>query len=200
MKLNITQIPSIIITTEDRKYILNRTLEELIPKFNPSIFYGIQHKNPIIGCVLSHCCVMYNLHQFPILVMEDDISIESNNFKEIYEAPDDSDALYVGTSLWGWRSGTGGLGNIRVNSVQNEDFLKVENMLSAHAIVYTNPNYLNGIKKEFSRYTATECFDIHMADIQHLYKVYALKYPLVYQRNSNEYSTRTSISEYFNVK
>ena len=59
---------------------------------------GIQHKNSSIGCSRSHHMVLSKV-KVPFILFEDDILI--NNFLSNVDIPENSEAIYLGTSSWG---------------------------------------------------------------------------------------------------
>ena len=137
--------------------------------------------NSLAGCSLSHYNALSEIDP-PFIVFEDDCIIK--NFKPEIEIPDDADALYLGVSSWG-----------RMNShsgpfVQYEgitkDLLRIYNMLSAHAILYLNPEYISLCKKiAHQAYEIADHQDIGFAEIQRYYNVYAFDDPMFYQSSSN---------------
>ena len=137
--------------------------------------------NSLAGCSLSHHNALNEIDP-PFIVFEDDCIIK--NFKPEIEIPDDADALYLGVSSWG-----------RMNShsgpfVQYEgitkDLLRIYNMLSAHAILYLNPEYISLCKKiAHQAYEIADHQDIGFAEIQRYYNVYAFDDPMFYQSSSN---------------
>ena len=100
---------------------------------------AIKHQNPTVGCALSHLKVMGDKTiSTPFLLVEDDIQYTGNE-KLIYEVPDNADALFLGTSIWGRFL------NFNVQFVTykkiNEDIVRIYNMMSAHAVLHLNPQY-----------------------------------------------------------
>ena len=137
--------------------------------------------NSLAGCSMSHYNALNEVDP-PFILFEDDCSIK--NFKPIIEVPDDADAVYLGISSWG-----------RMNShsgpfVQYEDLggglLRIYNMLSAHAILYLNQEYVSLCSKISEQaYDIADHQDIGFAEIQRYYNVYAFDDPLFYQTSSN---------------
>ncbi len=144
----------------------------------------------LAGCSLSHYNALNEIDP-PFIIFEDDCVIK-NNTPEIV-IPDDADAVYLGISSWG-----------RMNShsgpfVQYEEvsdgLLRIYNMLSAHAILYLNHEYISLCKKISQQaYEIADHQDIGFAEIQRYYNVYAFDDPLFYQTSSN--GTNQSLSSY----
>jgi len=137
--------------------------------------------NSLAGCSLSHHNALNEVEP-PFILFEDDCVIK--NFKPIIEIPDDADAVYLGISSWG-----------RMNShsgpfVQYEDLgdglLRIYNMLSAHAILYLNQEYVSLCSRISKQATSiADHQDIGFAEIQRYFNVYAFDDPMFYQSSSN---------------
>ena len=137
--------------------------------------------NSLAGCSLSHYNALSEIDP-PFIVFEDDCVVK--NFNPNIEIPDDADAVYLGISSWG-----------RMNShsgpfVQYEEvsdgLLRIYNMLSAHAILYLNHEYISLCKKISQQaYEIADHQDIGFAEIQRYYNVYAFDDPMFYQTSSN---------------
>ena len=137
--------------------------------------------NSLAGCSLSHHNALNEVEP-PFILFEDDCVVK--NFKPIIEIPDDADAVYLGISSWG-----------RMNShsgpfVQYEDLgdglLRIYNMLSAHAILYLNQEYISLCSRISEQATSiADHQDIGFAEIQRYFNVYAFDDPMFYQSSSN---------------
>ena len=137
--------------------------------------------NSLAGCSLSHHNALNEVEP-PFILFEDDCVIK--NFKPIIDIPDDADAVYLGISSWG-----------RMNShsgpfVQYEDLgdglLRIYNMLSAHAILYLNQEYVSLCSRISEQATSiADHQDIGFAEIQRYFNVYAFDDPMFYQSSSN---------------
>ena len=137
--------------------------------------------NSLAGCSLSHYNALNEVEP-PFILFEDDCIVR--NFKPIIEIPDDADAVYLGISSWG-----------RMNShsgpfVQYEDLgnglLRIYNMLSAHAILYLNQEYVSLCSRISEQATSiADHQDIGFAEIQRYFNVYAFDDPMFYQSSSN---------------
>ena len=156
---------------------------------------GVVHRDgPLAGCALAQYNALYEVDP-PFIILEDDAT--PFDYNPIISIPDDADALYLGISSWG-----------RMNShsgpfVQWEyyfkevdiNLLRVYNMLSTHAILYLNPEYISVCKKiAYHHQEINEHVDIGFTDIQKYYNVYAFNQPLFYQTSSN--GTDQKLSSY----
>ena len=156
---------------------------------------GVAHRDgPLAGCALAQYNALYEVDP-PFIILEDDAT--PFDYNPIISIPDDADALYLGISSWG-----------RMNShsgpfVQWEyyfkevdiNLLRVYNMLSTHAILYLNLEYISVCKKiAYHHHEINEHVDIGFTDIQKYYNVYAFNQPLFYQTSSN--GTDQKLSSY----
>tara|TARA_B100000131_G_scaffold86077_1_gene83003 strand:- start:134 stop:784 length:651 start_codon:yes stop_codon:yes gene_type:complete len=156
---------------------------------------GVVHRDgPLAGCALAQYNALYEVDP-PFIILEDDAT--PFDYNPIISIPDDADALYLGISSWG-----------RMNShsgpfVQWEyyfkevdiNLLRVYNMLSTHAILYLNLEYISVCKKiAYHHHEINEHVDIGFTDIQKYYNVYAFNQPLFYQTSSN--GTDQKLSSY----
>ncbi len=173
---------------------------------------GIPQDSVFVGCFHSQLKALkigLQKNQFPFLVLEDDVAI--NQIPEFINIPDDSDAVYVGISSWGFSpSNDGNLAsnnNLIIDRVDN-DVVRVFNMLSSHAILYINKEHVqrlvdhlesnldgiqqvavnSGIKMKYYGNTLLPC-DVIMANLQYNSKVYALRNPIFYQDDKHQYCT-----------
>ena len=137
--------------------------------------------NSLAGCSLSHYNALNEIDP-PFIVFEDDCVIK--NFNPNIEIPDDADAVYLGISSWGRMNSHSGP-FVQYEEVSN-GLLRIYNMLSAHAILYLNHEYISLCKKISQQaYEIADHQDIGFADIQRYYNVYAFDDPMFYQTSSN---------------
>jgi len=173
---------------------------------------GIPQDSVFVGCFHSQLKALrigLQMNQFPFLILEDDAAI--NQIPEFIDVPDDSDAVYVGISSWGFSPAHDGNlasnNNLITDRVDN-DVVRVFNMLSSHAILYTSKEHVqglinqlesnlngiqqvaanSGIKLKYYGNTMLPC-DVIMANHQYNNKVYALRKPIFYQDDKHQYCT-----------
>ena len=162
----------------------NNDMKKLFKTCGFESYYRIDAEytpNSLAGCSLSHHNALNEVEP-PFILFEDDCVVK--NFKPIIEIPDDADAVYLGISSWG-----------RMNShsgpfVQYEDLgdglLRIYNMLSAHAILYLNQEYVSLCSRISEQATSiADHQDIGFAEIQRYFNVYAFDDPMFYQSSSN---------------
>jgi hypothetical protein len=172
---------------------------------------GIPNDNVFVGCFHSQLKALKMAldGNFPFVILEDDAAI--NKIPEIIEIPDTSDALYIGISSWGFvPSPDGTLSGINriITDRFNKDIVRIFNMLSSHAILYVNREYvknlisdlesnLSGVQqKSVSTDIGLKYYggnllpcDIIMANRQYSGEVYALRNPIFYQDDKHQYCT-----------
>lgn len=117
----------------------------------------------------------------PFVIFEDDVK-KYREFPKIMEIPDDTDILYVGLSSCGMNHDHWTSHVCFTNVTNNNEVIKIYNMLSLHGIIICSPRGLLAIQKcMLEGYFKDIIWDIFTAQIQPFYNVYALKNPLVYQ-------------------
>ena len=197
MNLDLRTIPAIYINLKKdikKDFEMKRLMVDFGFKNVIRVEGNFTPDRPLAGCSLSHYNALHEVDP-PFIIFEDDCVIK-NNTPEI-SIPDDADAFYLGISSWG-----------RMNShsgpcVQYEyhfkevdiNLLRVYNMLSTHAILYLNPEYISVCKKiAYHHHEIIEHVDIGFTDVQKYYNVYAFNQPLFYQTSSN--GTDQKLSSY----
>lgn len=124
----------------------------------------------------------------PFIILEDDISF-FENIPDQLNIPENADFIYVGVSCAGMSN------NFRWSPNQylyandyNEDYLRIYNMLSTHAIMICSPLGASiyslcmleaHINIKLDRFKGK--WDSYLATVQPYYNIYALKQPLFYQ-------------------
>jgi hypothetical protein len=117
----------------------------------------------------------------PILLLEDDVDFQG--IRE-FDVPDDADAVYLGLSKCA--------GSKIINQWQgNSQFVpyshtqvRVQNMLSGHAIYYHSAIYRRVVAEYLRSYGGTKYYnDVLISRLQPCFRIYANKKPLFYQAN-----------------
>jgi len=132
----------------------------------------------------------------PFILLEDDCSMY-REFPEDIEIPDDTDILYIGTSICGLNKDN--TYKLYMKEINN-DIIRIYNMLSTHGIMICSALGALAIQKcMMEAYIMNKQpvekvipWDIYTASIQLYYNVYALKNQLVYQDEKyggDEYNT-----------
>lgn len=122
----------------------------------------------------------------PFIILEDDISF-FDNIPENIDIPLNADFIYVGVSSAGMGSNYRAGENLYAIDY-NEQYLRVFNMLSTHAIMICSPLGASVYSKcmleahmsvKLGRFKGK--WDCYLATIQPYYNIYALKTPLFFQ-------------------
>tara|TARA_R110002020_G_scaffold178105_1_gene370933 strand:- start:158 stop:784 length:627 start_codon:yes stop_codon:yes gene_type:complete len=152
MELDITKLPTYWITIEsavERHDKMNSMFETLgfenTIQLNGSLmnkegksFMEIQKEK---GHLVAECHAKALVNSGPILVLEDDVWY-TDDFDPIVEYKEDTDAIYLGTSVWGMVNGVSTGGGTRFQKL-NESTVKPLNMLGVHSVLYISDDYKN---------------------------------------------------------
>jgi hypothetical protein len=202
MKIKLSCIETYILTIENnfRRYDrLKNELNCLEDKLKINVFYG-KTITGYLGCAIS-TVNMYKSISPPVLCLEDDCGLTENYNNEL-EIPDDADAVYLGTSVWGVTNGQADWGNFTIKKY-NDKFYKIEGMCSAHAVLFLNNNFLGHLNKIGESYNmeSTVPFDYLMCQEQSKFNVYGVTKPMFYQKgDTNEEVTLYSLDQVYKNK
>lgn len=143
----------------------------------------------------------------PVMIFEDDANA-TLNYKNIIDIPDDADAVWLGTSVFGlvndWEKLSiydGIYLTTPTKTGEYKDLYKVENMLSLHAVLFVSKRYkqqmFNYLKYSINKYIAP---DIITAETMKDFNIYACKNPMFFQDDNahNSTPTITSLENVFN--
>lgn len=153
---------------------------------------GVEHKNSRLGCTLAHTRALEaGLNTgTPFIVVEDDILIK--NTQMVVSIPDTADALYLGISDWGMYNGDGRR-QISVEKYSDEIY-RLYNMLSAHAILYINKDYVEMLIRSYKFCVSINSVqDKANAELMKYYEVYGMASPIFYQDGINERYTNIAL-------
>ena len=142
----------------------------------------------------------------PVIIFEDDANITEHYNNEI-DVPDDADAVWLGTSIYGlvnnWESMSLRDGIYLTQPKKTgeyNNFYKVENMLSLHAVVFITNKYkqsmFNYLEYLINKQTAP---DIITAETMKYFNIYACKKPMFFQDDNahNSSPTLTALDSIF---
>ncbi len=121
-----------------------------------------------------------NMNDEPLLLLEDDV--EWNGQTEVY-VPEGADAVYLGISKRGGSFYNGYDDGPSKFKPFRSDMVKVENMLSTHAILYCSKRYKEDVIQRLTGILGQAHYfsDVVISRIQRYYNVYAYKCPFFYQ-------------------
>ena len=142
----------------------------------------------------------------PVIIFEDDANITEHYNNEI-DVPEDADAVWLGTSIYGlvnnWESMSLRDGIYLTQPKKTgeyNNFYKVENMLSLHAVVFITNKYkqsmFNYLEYLINKQTAP---DIITAETMKYFNIYACKKPMFFQDDNahNSSPTLTALDSIF---
>ena len=202
MKIKLSCIETHILTIENnvgRYERLKNELNCLEDKLKINVFYGKTIPGHL-GCAIS-TINMYKSTVPPVLCLEDDCGL-TENYNDELDVPDDADAVYLGTSVWGVTNGQTAWRNFSITKY-NDKFYKIEGMCSAHAVLFLNNNFLGHLNKIGESYNmqSTVPFDYLMCQEQSKFNVYGVAKPMFYQKGDcNEEVTLYSLEQVYKYK
>lgn len=185
MKIDLRNIQSYWLTcpkSESRHDKFKQMLSKLdIPAF---MLNGEITTPYTVGVAKNHIdAISRSLGGRPVLVLEDDAVATSYYLPEI-DVPDNADALYLGTSIYGRiRKET----SQTVIAADTGEYLRIFNMLSLHAVVYLSDSYkykIIGILESFIKNPVGGCDD-PIADAMWQSNIYSVKKPFFFQQDGH---------------
>lgn len=150
MKVDIREIPTYWITVEvatDRHQRMNDLFSILNLKNTTQLngqimdksgksFMEIQKEK---GHLVAETHARALSQEGPVLILEDDVWY-TKDFHPFVEVPDNTDAVYMGTSVWGMVNGVSTGGGTTFDVIDDE-FVKPMNMLGVHSVLYLSEEY-----------------------------------------------------------
>lgn len=137
----------------------------------------------------------------PFLMLEDDARVIAGQQQSTFVVPDNTDALYLGTTTYGrWRGATR---NHTIVSADIDDrYMRIFNMLALHAVVYTSQRYIDHVVSEMIHYVKNPvgACDDRIADTMYRHQVLCLKKPVFFQDDGKaNYCTTEPIIPLFSL-
>lgn len=197
MILDLRKIPILVLNLEedtDRRRFMEAQLGEL--ELRAITVQGVRCEPRAVGCALSHLrALKLPGLEPPFLVLEDDCQLLKRRFRNRFDLPDDTDALYLGHSIFG-------LGDVRprhglrwgearkVEYARAEaGYLRFFNVLARHAILYISPRFHRAAIRANQRALYGHPFpvpgDVEYAAMQPRFKVLATEKPLCCQSSNH---------------
>ena len=119
-----------------------------------------------------------HLNDEPLILLEDDVEVFNSNLN--IDVPPDADAIQIGISKCGGHpTENKDLGH-STWSPQNTELVRIQNMLSTHAIVYLSKRYKQAVMNVLSK-SGSEHSDVHISRIQKQQNVQAMMKPIFQQ-------------------
>lgn len=189
MIINIPSVKTFYVNMDDKIQRKEQT-EKLLTDLNFTNYQRYSAKtgkNAIEGCALSHIDILRNnKDNTPFLIVEDDIAL-AIGYQTTIEVPDDTDAIYLGYSMWGYDAERAKKFSkmetpTTFSSIGN-NLYKIANMLSTHAIMYCSERYANATANIMELIWNKEQWhcDYACALIQSEFNVYAPAKPYFFQ-------------------
>jgi hypothetical protein len=199
MKINLLEIPVFYINMskdKHKKKHIEQQLSDLGFKNVTRINAVEDKKNGRVGLSKSQLMALSQVSA-PFIVLEDDA--DPNSFEPVIEVPDDADAVYLGNSQWGLQSSHAGF-YLKYKKVEGyPKILRIFNMLSSHAILYLNQEYV-AVCQRTTKYCAETYpmpMDVPFAMIQRFFNVYVINDPMFIQK---DYEGKMSAAPQFTNK
>tara|TARA_R110000824_G_C15229976_1_gene678445 strand:- start:8869 stop:9474 length:606 start_codon:yes stop_codon:yes gene_type:complete len=193
--IDITKIPALW-TTCDKSQDRHEPMESMLKGLGIS---ALKVSGPIttpytIGVAKGYIEALSNSKP-PFIILEDDATLVFDSPDKVFKVPDNSDALYLGTSIYGRiqkRTTPGGV--IAANA---KEYMRVFNMLGFHAIIYLTEEYVEHVitlLRSFIDNPVGGCDD-PVAETMWAYNVYSVKEPIFYQKDGrSDGATRLPIN------
>jgi len=201
MKIILSDLKTHLLTIEQNYDKLDKIKKEFNfskNKLNIEVFYGDVIKGHL-GCSIS-TIKMYESINPPCLCLEDDCAI-TEHYKNEFDVPDNADAIYLGTSIWGAVNGQTDKYNFDIKKY-NDEFYKINGMCSTHAILFLNNNFLSHLNKIGKSYNmqSTVPFDYLMCQEQFKFNIYGVAKPMFYQKGRNRDATSYYLENFYKGK
>jgi len=197
MKIKLTDIPCFYINMDKspkRSENTRRILETLGFKSITRIS-GVEADNPAYGCAMSHLSILENAPGYPFIIFEDDI--DTKNFMEEIDIPDNADALYLGNHMHNANSIYADVGDMYtmltnkryppLEDVRSFDQIyRVRDMLATHAILYISKDFVASAAKLIKsglHASRVVPLDVTLAKMQFHNNVYVVKDPMFWQND-----------------
>ena len=180
MIINLTKIPSFWLTCDKTASRWPR-MEEILKQLEiPAQKVNGRLSNPYTLAVAESHLQCLKSTPGPVLIIEDDVEIMPG-YRDIVEVPDDTAALYIGTSQYGINFRETRLGGVVCK--EEGDHLRIFNMLSMHAILYLSEDYKNHVIGLLESFKPGLGVDQMIAEEMCNWKVLAVKSPMFYQND-----------------
>jgi hypothetical protein len=187
MEINFQKIP-VMWTTCEKESLFQRNTEFLEMSKNLGLT-AERINGPItvpytIGVAKGYI-EMLKKYEPPFLAFEDDARLCPNvKFSNVIKIPDDSDAVYFGTSIFG-RIKKQSIPNGVICSEHDDSYVRIFNQLAFHSILYVNKNYVTNCINYLEKWLENPVggCDDPIAEKMHKHKIYAVNNPWFYQND-----------------
>ena len=123
-----------------------------------------------------------NMNDEPILILEDDIEMYTESITNI-DLPENTDAFYLGFSKDGGSKTRNSHEGPSIVGKISDTYIKIFNMLSAHAILYKSKRYKQRVVDALNEIVDKKGYynDVVLSRLQSDYNIYGYYYPVFYQ-------------------
>lgn len=154
-------------------------------------FSAIKHERGIVGCGMSHQKLLSEIKP-NTLILEDDIGATQAAVGILRNIPEEADAIYLGISNHGYINKSMGVAGTVLATQYTQDYKRVFNMCSTHAILYLTQRYIDAAHD-----IVTNClkqglpFDLGLAAIHRHFTVLTPNDPFFYQVEQQSFTRFT---------
>ena len=151
-------------------------------------FSAIEHEQGIVGCGLSHKKLLSEIKP-NTLILEDDIESTGVATNFLLNIPEEADAIYLGISNHGYINQHVGVAGTVLAAQYDENYKRVFNMCSAHAILYLSQGFIDAAHD-----VAAKCleqgiaWDLGLAALHRYFTILTPNDPYFYQTPQEEFT------------
>lgn len=186
MIINLKEILTIYICPDHNEKYQKRKIhmDKLLIKLGFTNFIHYKSSTEKYPYCLNNATIdIFSKYKPPFLLLEDDIKCNFNDISDELYIPDNTDAFYLGLSKGsGHKYNNYNEGSSEFLQTNDNNILKIINMLSAHAILYITPNYIKNLRNLLIT-KPTFYNDVIMSQNQNKYNIYCYKNCYFYQSN-----------------
>tara|TARA_A100001391_G_scaffold201312_1_gene188023 strand:- start:5579 stop:6172 length:594 start_codon:yes stop_codon:yes gene_type:complete len=151
-------------------------------------FSAIEHEEGIVGCGLSHKKLLSEIKP-NTLILEDDIERTRAATNFVFNIPEEADAIYLGISNHGYINKPMGVAGTVLAAQYDENYKRVFNMCSGHAILYLSQKYIDAAHDVTAKCLEQGApFDLGLAALHRYFTILTPNDPYFYQTPQEEFT------------
>lgn len=151
-------------------------------------FSAIEHERGIIGCGLSHKQLLSEIKP-NTLILEDDIGSTAVATNFLLNIPEETDAIYLGVSNHGYINQPMGVAGTVLAAQYDENYKRVFNMCSTHAILYLSQRYIDAAHDIVEKCLQQGApFDLGLAALHRYFHILTPNDPYFYQTEQEQFT------------
>jgi hypothetical protein len=156
-------------------------------------FSAIEHERGIVGCGMSHHRLLSSIKP-NTLILEDDIAKTDYANNILPAVPEGVDAIYLGVSRYGFVNRPFALEDTVLAARYDQNYKKIYNMCSTHAILYLSQRYIDACSKIIQDCLDNNIpFDLGLATLHRYFNILTPNEPMFYQ-DGQEWATNIALS------